>query len=303
VIRNTGAERWLDEPEPGVDATGVVDAHVHVFPPRVFEAIWSWFDRHAWPIRYRLPADEVAEWLAARGVGRAWALHYSHKPGMARALNHFVREVADRHPLLVPFGTVLPGEPGERDVVREALDDLGLAGLKLHCHVQKLGPDDPRLFPVYEMLAERGKPLVLHAGREPASDAYGFDCHGLCGAEPVRRVVRRYPALKLVVPHLGQDQWREFLELCREAPNLYLDTTMAIGGFLSDDRPGAEDLLPLADRILFGTDFPNLPYAWGRELGVLRGLGLPPEALQAILGGNALRLVGATTGTAPPRRA
>jgi predicted TIM-barrel fold metal-dependent hydrolase len=294
VIPNThghaAAGRWLDEPEPDVDAEGVVDAHVHVFPPRVFEAIWSWFDRHAWPIRYRLQADEVARWLEERGVGRAWALHYAHKPGMARVLNRFVREVADRHPLLVPFGTVLPGEPDERDVVREALDDLRLAGLKLHCHVQKLAPDDPRLHPVYEMLSERGKPLVLHAGREPSSDAYGFDCRGLCGVEPVRRVVRRFPELRLVIPHLGQDQWREFFALCREAPNLYLDTTMAISGYLTDDVPGAADMLPLADRLLFGTDFPNLPYAWGRELAVLRSLGLPADALRQILGGNALRL-------------
>jgi predicted TIM-barrel fold metal-dependent hydrolase len=111
--------------------------------------------------------------------------------------------------------------------------------------VQEVAPDDPRLFPVYEAVAARGKILVMHAGREPSSAAYGFDCRRLCGLAPVRRVVERYPELRLVVPHLGADQWREFLALARDAPNLYLDTTMAVGGYLTSDVPTAADLLPV----------------------------------------------------------
>ena len=286
------AGRWLHEPEPPAIARPVVDAHVHLFPPRVFGAIWRWFDRHGWPIRYRIPAQEVIAFLEAQGVERFYALHYSHVPGMARVLNRFVSEMARLSPRVVPFGTVLPGEPGADEIVAESLDELGHAGLKIHCHVQKIAPDDERLVPVCEAVARRGKVLVMHAGREPSSAAYAFDCRGLCGVEPVARVVERHPDLKLVVPHLGQDQWREFLELCRSSRNLYLDTTMAVSGYLTDDRPGREDLLPVADRLLFGTDFPNLPYAWARERDWLMGLGLPEEALEAILRGNALRLVG-----------
>jgi len=42
-----------------------------------------------------------------------------------------------------------------------------------------------------------------------------------------------------------------------------------------------------ADRIMFGTDFPNLPYAWDREIKRLAGLNLPGNTLARILGGNA----------------
>lgn len=272
----------------------IVDAHVHIFPPRVFAAIWRWFDDHAWPIRYRCQAEEVLAFLEEQRVERCFALHYSHAPGMARALNAFVSELARRSPRIVPFGTVLPGEPEADAIVAESLDGLGHAGLKLHCHVQKVGPDDPRMYPIYEAAAQRGKLIVIHAGKEPSSPAYGFDCRGLCGVEAVRRVVERYPELKLVVPHLGADEWREFLALCRESRNLYLDTTMAVGGYLTEDVPTREDLLPVADKILFGTDFPNLPYPWGRERDWLLGLGLPEAALDAILYANALRLVGLT---------
>jgi predicted TIM-barrel fold metal-dependent hydrolase len=41
------------------------------------------------------------------------------------------------------------------------------------------------------------------------------------------------------------------------------------------------------DRIMYGTDFPNIPYAWDRELKKLMEHSLTPEAQANILGGNA----------------
>jgi predicted TIM-barrel fold metal-dependent hydrolase len=41
-------------------------------------------------------------------------------------------------------------------------------------------------------------------------------------------------------------------------------------------------------RIIFGTDFPNLPYAWDREIKHLIELKLPDTALERILGKNAM---------------
>jgi predicted TIM-barrel fold metal-dependent hydrolase len=292
IAHSADPARFLDDPEPPAVSRPLVDAHVHVFPPRVFEAIWRWFGQHGWPIRYRLQAREVIAYLERQNVERFFALHYSHTPGMARALNRFASEMARLSPRVVPFGTVLPGEPGALDVVAESLDELGHFGLKLHCHVQKVAPDDERMFPVYEAVARRGKVIVMHAGREPSSSAYGFDCRGLCGLDPVARVVERYPGLKLVIPHLGADQWREFFALCRSSQNLYLDTTMALSAYLDDDRPGRDDFVTLADRLLFGTDFPNLPYPWARERDWLMGVGLPEDVLEKILRGNALRLAG-----------
>jgi len=42
-----------------------------------------------------------------------------------------------------------------------------------------------------------------------------------------------------------------------------------------------------SDRIIFGTDFPNLPYAWDRELKNLVRMNLPATTLTKILGANA----------------
>jgi predicted TIM-barrel fold metal-dependent hydrolase len=99
-----------------------------------------------------------------------------------------------------------------------------------------------------------------------------------------------------VVPHLGADEYVEMEAMLDEFPNLYLDTAMAIGGAFEGAmrfRSASLDLLRRRPgRILYGSDFPNLPYEWTRELRVIEGLDLPPGAQAALLGGTAARLFG-----------
>ncbi|MCO5165285.1 MAG: amidohydrolase [Planctomycetes bacterium] len=280
----------LDDPEaPRAPVEHpVVDAHVHLFPDRLFEALWGWFDRHAWPIRYRLRSEQVIEFLATRGVDRVVGLHYAHKPGIAADLNRYVLDLARRFPQVIPTATVFPGERGARDLLRRALGE-GARGVKIHCHVQKIAPDDPRLDEVFEEAAAAAVPVVMHAGREPASDAYGVDTRALCSVDAVDRVLARHPGLTLVVPHLGADEFDEYEALLDRHPRLFLDTTMAIARYL----PGGPDLSVLArraDRLLYGSDFPDLPYAWSRELTVVRDAGLSPGQARALLGATARRL-------------
>jgi len=41
---------------------------------------------------------------------------------------------------------------------------------------------------------------------------------------------------------------------------------------------------------MYGSDSPNLPYAWDRQLRITEPVGLSPQALEAFLGGNARTL-------------
>jgi uncharacterized protein len=287
---------FLDEPEgdrlPDVfRGVAVLDAHVHVFPDRVLEAIWSWFETHGWPIRYRLSSDRLLDHLFERGVESVLALHYAHKPGMARSLNDYVLELARRRPGVIPCATVFPGEKDAREILRRAFGG-GARAVKIHCHVQKIAPDDPRLIEVFEECEAARRPVVMHAGREPSSAAYGIDTRALCSAEATARVLARHPGLTLVVPHLGADEFDEYEALLDRFPNLWLDTTMALSGYLPcGDR--FEMVRRRSERLLYGTDFPNLPYAWDRELKRIGGLGLSPAQRAALLGGNARQVFGA----------
>ncbi|MEW5855420.1 MAG: amidohydrolase family protein [Myxococcota bacterium] len=257
----------LDDEEGAHVPTGlrVWDAHVHFFPDRLFAAIWRWFDTYGWPIRHKLPADEVLAFLRARGVERCVGLCYAHKPGMAEALNHFMRDFSARHPEVIPLGTVMPGEPDARGIVRRALGELGLRGIKLHCHVQALAADDATLDPVYEEATLARRPVVIHAGREPAMDGLPRHPHELCQVDAIERVLTRHPGLTLVVPHLGADEFDAYEALLDRFPSLHLDTTMVVGEYFQV-RPDMSMLTRRADRLMYGTDFPNIPYAWDREL-------------------------------------
>ncbi len=268
----------------------VIDAHVHLFPDGVFAAIWRWFEAHAWPVRYKLHSREVIDFLLSRGINRLVALHYAHKPGLARLLNGYIAEICAAEPRVIGLATVLPGEPEAPQILEEAFRG-GLKGVKLHCHVQCFSPDAPKLREVYEACERAGKPLVMHAGREPASHHYHCDPHQLCSAERVERVLRDHPRLKLCVPHLGADEFEHYQRLLERYENLWLDTTMLLAEYFPVALP-LRLIQCRPERILYGTDFPNIPYAWDRELRKLTSLRLPAHQEAQILGQNALALFG-----------
>jgi predicted TIM-barrel fold metal-dependent hydrolase len=266
----------------------VVDAHVHLFPGPLFEALWAWFDRHGWPVRYRFPAEDVLAFLFARGVQRAVGLMYAHRPGLARGMNRWMAALAGAEPRLTGLATVLPGEPEAAAILEEAFA-LGLAGAKLHCHVQCFAVDDAAMEPLYDVAERWGRPLLIHAGREPKSPAYACDPHAICGAERVDRVLTNRPGLRLCVPHLGADEFDAYERLLLRHDGLWLDTTMMLADYF--DVPRQHRLLRTRPgRVLFGTDFPNIPYAWDREVRHLEDHGLPPDELALLLGGAAERL-------------
>lgn len=266
----------------------VVDAHVHLFPDSVFQAIWRWFDAYGWPIRYKLKTPAVIDFLLSRGIGHIVALHYAHKPGMARWLNSYITEICREQPRVTGLATVMPGEPEAEAILEEAFAS-GLAGVKLHCHVQCLAPDDERLHAIYAICAKHEKPVVIHAGREPKSPALLCDPYELCAAERVENVLRDHPTLRLCVPHLGADEFDGYLRLIERHDNLWLDTTMLLADYF-ECVPPARLLSARPERILYGTDFPNLPYAWDRELVRIRKWGFGDDVLERILGANARAL-------------
>ncbi|MBI3181477.1 MAG: amidohydrolase [Myxococcales bacterium] len=266
----------------------VIDAHVHLFPDPLFEAMRKWFGENAWPIRYRLSSERAIEFLLSRGVSHLVGLCYAHRPGVARALNAHMAGLCRNQPQITGLATVLPGEEGAGEILREAFA-MGLRGVKLHCHVQCLSPDAPEMHEVYGACEEAGLPLVIHAGREPALPRYRCDPYQLCSADRIERVLGDHPRLRVCVPHFGADEFSEYGRLLERHDNLYLDTTMTASGYFPVETPGwLFRLRP--ERVLYGSDFPNLPFAWDRELRAIAGLGLDDQALARILGGTAREL-------------
>jgi len=103
----------------------------------------------------------------------------------------------------------------------------------------------------------------------------------------------RYPELKLIVAHLGAMEETRFFEMLDRYPNLHLDTTMALTAFMPGQVVPDRSLLKRwPGRILFGTDFPYLPYALETERHVVEALDMTAEQRASILHGAAATLFG-----------
>jgi predicted TIM-barrel fold metal-dependent hydrolase len=206
---------------------------------------------------------------------------------MARSLNDWAAEFAARTPGCLHSATFF-AEPGAASDVRRALGQ-GARVFKCHLQVGGFDPNDPLLDRAWGLLAESGVPVVTHCGSGPVPGAH-------TGPAPIARLLARHPRLRLVVAHLGMPEYAEFLGLASRHGHLLLDTTMAFTPFAEAAAPFPRDALPrladLGDRVLLGTDYPNIPYPYADALEALERTGLGSEWLRAVCCGNAARLFG-----------
>ncbi|GAB2628370.1 amidohydrolase family protein [Streptomyces capparidis] len=271
----------------------LVDVHTHFMPPRLMAAVWAYFDAagplvaRPWPIAYR--TDERRRLAVLRGFGvRAFtAMLYPHKPGMARSLNDWAADFAARTPGCLHTATfhAEPSAPGD---VRRALEQ-GARVFKCHLQVGGFDPNDPLLDDAWSLLADSGVPVVTHCGSGPVPGAH-------TGPGPIARLLARHPRLRLVVAHLGLPEYTEFLDLAERHERVMLDTTMVFTDFAEAMAPFPRAALPrlaaLGDRVLLGTDFPNIPYPYAEALEGLERTGLGTGWLRAVCHDNAARLFG-----------
>ncbi|MEU2155399.1 amidohydrolase family protein [Streptomyces sp. NPDC019396] len=252
---------------------GLVDVHTHFMPKQVLDKVWAYFDSAGpltgleWPITYREEEDRRVALLEGFGVRAFTSMLYPHKPGMAEWLNGWAAGFAARTPGCLHTATLYP-EPGVERYVREAVES-GARVFKSHLQVGAYDPNDPLLDPVWGLLAEARTPVVMHCGSGPAPGKY-------TGPEPIGRLLARHPRLPLVVAHMGMPEYTDFLELAGRYEEVRLDTTMAFTDFSERFSPFPPSeggrLADLGDRVLFGTDFPNIPYPYVHQLESLERL-------------------------------
>ena len=99
-----------------------------------------------------------------------------------------------------------------------------------------------------------------------------------------------------MVAHLRAPEYGRLLDLAERYPNVHLDTTMVGTDFMDRLAPVPADVLPrladCRDRVVLGTDFPNIPYAFAEQLAALERFELGEDWLRAVCWDNGLRLLG-----------
>ncbi|MFJ1702044.1 amidohydrolase family protein [Kitasatospora sp. NPDC088346] len=274
---------------------GLIDVHTHFMPERVLAKVWAYFDAagpltgRPWPIAYRHDEQQRVDTLREFGVRAFTSMLYPHKPEMAAWLNGWAAGFADRTPDCLHTATFFP-EPGAGRYAAAALE-RGARVFKAHVQVGGYDPNDPLLDPVWGLLAESGTPVVVHCGSGPAPGKH-------TGPGPIGALLGRHPRLRLIVAHLGLPEYTDFLDLAERHPSVHLDTTMVFTDFTERTTPFPPAELPrlaaLRDRVLFGSDFPNIPYGYPHALHALARLDLGEDWLRAVCHHNAAGLFGLT---------
>ncbi|WP_066372907.1 amidohydrolase family protein [Herbidospora mongoliensis] len=282
----------VEEVWRGLGLPGIVDVHTHFMPQRVLDKVQAYFagaDAYLgfpWPISHGNDAQEHVRELRGFGVVLFTSMIYPHKPDMAAWLNEWAREFAAATPDCALTATFFP-EESAREYVQDALE-RNTRVFKAHLQVGQYDPRDPLLDPVWGMIADAGVPVVTHCGLGPVPGRF-------TGAGPMTEVLVRHPRLKIVVAHMGLPGYGDFLDLAGRFPDVYLDTTMAFTRFTEKawPFPSAElpRLLDKQDRILFGSDFPNIPYDYAEAVDALVRLDLGDDWLRAVLYGNGVQLL------------
>ncbi len=260
----------------------VIDAHCHIYPPRIAAAAVRgtdrFYDLHS---VYNGTTDDLLAHGDATGVDRFIVQSVATTPGQVKSINEFIAaEVATSDGRMIGLGTL---HPDSRDMAGDIshLRELGLRGVKLHPDIQEFKIDDYRCLKIYELCEREGLPILLHTGDSR------FDYSNPNRLLPVMNI---YTDLIVVGAHLGGwSVWDEAVDKLAGLPNLYVDTC-SCSAFM--DRQKMRDIILNygTDRVLFGTDYPMWPME--EEINHILSLGLSEEDNRKIFAENAEKLFG-----------
>ena len=270
----------------------LIDFHTHPYIPEALAPTTREFVREISPsVRehgdaLRDPAF-VAALLREQGVERAVVLpeHCPATSGNVRteAVIALCREVPD---FFLPCASVDPNtDPDPPALLRRYLEEGPVYGLKLYPSYQYFYPNERRVYPLYELCAEYGIPVLLHVGTSVLPGTRLKYC------DPIHLddVAVDFPEVPIVMAHGGRGWWYDACAtLAVRHRNVYIDVTGLVPSKLLEHFPGLERL---ADKVVFGSDWPAMPRSPGENAAAIERLGLSEAALEKILFRNAARLL------------
>ncbi len=281
-----------------LDGRLLVDAHVHVARLPTLSADWqAWartfgtqtpmaalFDRAGVPI----PAA-LDEHFARQGADHV-LLFTEHSPKVTgiQPIEDVLPVVRQNPERFRPVANLNPHlhYPVATELARQA--DLGAVAVKIHPVHGGFEARDRMLYPAYAWAEAHKLPVIVHCGTSTFAGSVN-SC-----ADPILldEVFRDFPGLVVVLAHGGRGWWYDqaaFLALMK--PTVWLEVSGLPPQKLAEYYGSA--LSRLADKMIFGTDWPGVPSVEHNARTLEKALleaGCTADQVAAALGGNAARV-------------
>lgn len=224
-----------------------IDFHCHVYPdaiaPKAADNVRQFYNGLGDPA-----IDGSVQTLLDRGtkagVEKFVVLPVAVRPSRTRHINDFILSEVEKQPRFYGFGTIHAGMENITGEVRYIMDK-GLRGLKMHPDYQLFSIDDPRLFPVYEMIGEK-LPIVFHMGDQRYDYSH---------PARLRKVLELFPKLRVIAAHFGGYSMYETAAEELKGKDCFFDVSSSL---MFMDEGVAEKYINSygADRFVYGSDFP-----------------------------------------------
>jgi hypothetical protein len=260
----------------GIDDCPWIDPHVHIMPQRRMRGLVRWVKKFTpgFPVNEDITTEEILAELQESEIPFFFNLVFPLWEEETEDLNIFNRDLCAETPEAIPFGSVHMGTPDKGKETRRCIEDYGFLGMKLHPYAQRFPAFGPEMRPMFEVLNEHRRPLLVHTGFDVFYGMY-------MDFEDMEEVIRDYPDMQLVAVHSLFPRFDLAYRLLREYPNFWLDMTNTISCMrLYEDIKNQKGELPpqasslemedvdknhqyfiklfsdFPGRIMYGTDFP-----------------------------------------------
>ena len=277
----------------------LIDAHCHILPERfardhdelcardaTFAALFPKANARM------ANAETLVEAMDRSGVDRAviMGMGWVGRELAVEVNDYIIHSVGSYPERLIGFCSVNPAWGDEAASEIRRCIAAGLKGVgELHPDTQDFDiTDRSRMSTVMDTAKELGLPVVVHAS-EPVGHRYPGK--GETTPDKLYRFIENFPDNIIICAHWGGGL--PFYALMPEVPEVLRNTFFDTAASPLLYRPDVFDAvagLVGAGKILFGTDYPLIPQR--RLVRQVEQSRLDAPARQAILGGNAARLLG-----------
>lgn len=235
----------------------IVDCHVNIWEPQHVRPLFAAGTKTARPGEVGIAADADTLHAAMKDVDKAiiFSLRYGDSAGIDGDDEVTARAVRKYPDKFVGFAALDPRRPDAMDLLKRAVEEYGLKGVKFGPIYNGVSLLDPRMEPVYRYCVANNLPLTMHMGTTFATNAPVE----LGRPVDVDTIAMRHPDLKMIMAHMAHPWFEECIVVARKQPNVYAEVSALFyrpWQFWNILVCAQEYRIAERDKIFWGTDFP-----------------------------------------------